>query len=99
MFLYKLIKGHAESSHGTHVAKLAGVPQPVISRADEVSAQFFDAFKDKIESRRQSAMSLLAQADFAWLVKLATTGVEETTASVAQQLEVVRRAAAKYVEV
>ncbi|GMK58904.1 hypothetical protein CspeluHIS016_0603460 [Cutaneotrichosporon spelunceum] len=96
VFLYKLITGHAESSHGTHVAKLAGVPQNVIARADEVSAQFFQAFQEKLQSRRQSALSLPAQADFAWLVKLATGEVEETTATVAQQLAVVCRAAAKY---
>ncbi|KAL1412081.1 DNA mismatch repair protein msh6 [Vanrija albida] len=97
VFLYKLIKGHAESSHGTHVAKLAGVPQNVIARADEVSAQFFEAFKDKLASRRQSSLSVMAQSDVAWLLKLATTGtVDETTASVSQQLDVIRRAAAAY---
>ncbi|KLT40648.1 putative mismatch repair-related protein [Cutaneotrichosporon oleaginosum] len=96
VFLYKLITGHAESSHGTHVAKLAGVPKSVIARADEVSAQFFRAFQEKLESRRQSALPLPAQADFAWLVKLASDKAEETTATVAQQLDVVCRATTKY---
>lgn len=61
-----------------------------------MSAQFFQAFQEKLESRRQSALALPAQADFAWLIKLATGGVEETAATVAQQLDVVCRAAAKY---
>lgn len=72
------------------------MPQTVIARADELSAQFFDAFQEKLASRRQSSLPLPAQADFAWLIKLATGGVEETTATVAQQLDVVCRAAAKY---
>jgi len=96
VFLYKLIKGHAESSHGTHVAKLAGVPQNVIARADEVSAQFFAVFQEKLSSRRQSSLPLTAQADFAWLLKLATGQAPETTATVSQQLDIVRRAAARY---
>lgn len=96
VFLYKLIDGHAESSHGTHVAKLAGVPQAVIARADEVSAQFFTAFQAKISSRRQSSLPLTAQADFTWLLRLASAAAPETTATVAQQLDVVRRAAERY---
>lgn len=78
------------------MAKLAGVPQTVIDRADEVSAQFFEAFQHKLASRRQSELSLMAQADFAWLVKLVGGGVEETTATTEQQLDVIRRAAARY---
>ncbi len=72
------------------------MPQDVIARADEVSAQFFQAFQEKLESRRQSALPLPAQADFAWLIKLTTSGVEETTATVAQQLDVVCRSTTKY---
>jgi DNA mismatch repair protein MSH6 len=96
VFLYKLITGHAESSHGTHVAKLAGVPQKVIERADEVSAQFFEAFQHKLTSRRQSSLALTAQADFAWLLKLASGKAAETTATITEQLDIVRRAAACY---
>lgn len=96
IFLYKLINGHAESSHGTHVAKLAGVPQNVIARADEVSAQFFEAFQKKLSSRRQSTLPLTAQADFAWLMKLVKNDAPVTTATVGQQLDVVCRAVATY---
>ncbi|EJT46755.1 DNA mismatch repair-related protein [Trichosporon asahii var. asahii CBS 2479] len=97
VFLYKLIKGHAESSHGTHVAKLAGVPDAVVARADEVSGEFFEQFQQKLESRRQSSLSIPAQADFAWLVHLAQGKEEATTATVAEQLDVVRKAVAAYV--
>ncbi len=36
IFLYKLIKGSADHSYGIHVARLAGLPQQVISRAREI---------------------------------------------------------------
>ncbi|XAO26442.1 hypothetical protein I312_105279 [Cryptococcus bacillisporus CA1280] len=70
VFLYKLIPGVAESSHGTHVARMAGVPLDVVLRAESVSQQFFSAFNEKLVNRRQSKMPILAQADFAWLMKV-----------------------------
>lgn len=36
VFLYQVIPGAADQSYGIHVAKLAGLPRPVISRAQEV---------------------------------------------------------------
>lgn len=36
IFLYQVIPGAADQSYGIHVAKLAGLPRPVISRAQEV---------------------------------------------------------------
>ena len=36
MFLRKIIKGGADKSYGIQVAKLAGVPEPVIARAKEL---------------------------------------------------------------
>ncbi len=36
VFLYQVIPGAADQSYGIHVAKLAGLPSPVISRAQEV---------------------------------------------------------------
>lgn len=35
-FLHKIVEGTADKSYGIHVAKLAGLPQDVISRAKEV---------------------------------------------------------------
>ncbi|WVO23631.1 uncharacterized protein IAS62_004986 [Cryptococcus decagattii] len=70
VFLYKLIPGVAESSHGTHVARMAGVPLDVVLRAESVSQQFFSAFNEKLVNRRQSKMPILAQADFAWLMNV-----------------------------
>ncbi|KAF8815726.1 DNA mismatch repair protein Msh6 [Phlegmacium glaucopus] len=74
IFLYKLIHGVAESSFGTHVANLAGVPLDVVKRADLISKDFAKQFKEKLQIKQEqsasSKMPLVAQADFAYLFKL-----------------------------
>ncbi|WVF66380.1 hypothetical protein IAT40_001120 [Kwoniella sp. CBS 6097] len=102
VFLYKLIPGVAESSHGTHVARMAGVPTEVVTRAEEVSNQFFAAFNAKLSSRRQSSLPLEAQADFAWLMRLVQGQGCARTEGVAgdgDQLGMVRKALEGYVGV
>ncbi|KDR79956.1 hypothetical protein GALMADRAFT_242120 [Galerina marginata CBS 339.88] len=80
VFLYKLISGVAESSFGTHVANLAGVPLPVVERADVISKDFAKQFKEKLQIKQEQHVSakipLVAQADFAYLYKLGTGAVE-----------------------
>jgi DNA mismatch repair protein MutS len=39
VFLHKVVPGGADRSYGIHVAQLAGVPRPVIHRAEEMLAQ------------------------------------------------------------
>ena len=39
IFLRKIIRGGADRSFGVHVARLAGVPHPVIVRAHEIQAR------------------------------------------------------------
>jgi len=39
IFLHKVVRGGADRSYGIHVAQLAGVPRPVIHRAEELLAQ------------------------------------------------------------
>jgi len=39
VFLYKIIAGGADRSYGIHVAQLAGLPAPVIQRANEIMAE------------------------------------------------------------
>jgi len=39
VFLHKIIAGGADRSYGIHVAQLAGLPAPVISRANEIMAE------------------------------------------------------------
>ena len=38
VFLRRIIKGNADKSYGIHVAKLAGLPKSVLSRAEEILA-------------------------------------------------------------
>ena len=42
VFLRKIIKGGADKSYGIQVAKLAGVPESVLSRAREITEQLSD---------------------------------------------------------
>ena len=39
IFLRKIVRGGADKSFGVHVARLAGVPHPVIVRAHEIQAR------------------------------------------------------------
>ena len=39
IFLHKVVSGGADKSYGIHVAQLAGLPRPVITRAGEVLAE------------------------------------------------------------
>ncbi|MEE9285121.1 MAG: DNA mismatch repair protein MutS [Dehalococcoidia bacterium] len=38
VFLHKIVPGGADKSYGVHVARLAGLPKPVVARAQEVLA-------------------------------------------------------------
>ncbi len=40
VFLHKIAPGGADKSYGIHVAELAGIPRPVINRAQEILSQF-----------------------------------------------------------
>lgn len=76
VFLFKLIEGAATSSFGTHVANLAGVPLPVVERADLVSKNFAQQFKERLQIKKAkdgaARLPIVAQADFAYLFKIAT---------------------------
>jgi DNA mismatch repair protein MutS len=39
VFLHKIIPGGADRSYGIHVAQLAGIPRPIIQRANEIMHQ------------------------------------------------------------
>ncbi|MBI3969037.1 MAG: DNA mismatch repair protein MutS [Chloroflexi bacterium] len=38
-FLYRVVPGAADRSYGVHVARLAGIPRPVVKRATEILAE------------------------------------------------------------
>ncbi|PSS36954.1 hypothetical protein PHLCEN_2v1170 [Hermanssonia centrifuga] len=93
VFLYKLVKGVASSSFGTHVANLAGVPMQVVERAETISRDFAHQFKEKIEGKKKDkavcTIPLVAQADFAFLYSLAT-GKRELPEDKMRRREVLR---------
>ena len=39
VFLHKIVPGGADRSYGIHVAQLAGLPSPVVQRANEIMAE------------------------------------------------------------
>lgn len=43
VFIRKIVKGGADKSYGIQVAKLAGVPEPVIARAKELVEELASA--------------------------------------------------------
>jgi DNA mismatch repair protein MutS len=60
LFLRKIIPGGADRSYGIHVARLAGLPVPIISRAREVLAQLEGSTND---NRMQVRSSDIAPPD------------------------------------
>jgi DNA mismatch repair protein MutS len=60
VFLHKIVPGGADRSYGIHVAELAGLPRPVINRAQEILAQLeADASEVRMKGRvpaRQMAL-------------------------------------------
>ncbi len=65
VFLHKITPGGADKSYGIHVAELAGMPRPVINRAQEILAQF-EAASDQSSDDPQVAtkqLNLFSEAD------------------------------------
>jgi DNA mismatch repair protein MutS len=65
VFLHKITPGGADKSYGIHVAELAGMPRPVINRAQEILAQF-EAASDQTSDDPQVAtkqLHLFSEAD------------------------------------
>ncbi len=52
VFLHKIVPGGADKSYGVHVAQLAGIPRPVIHRAEEILAEL--ERKGDARSRRKT---------------------------------------------
>jgi DNA mismatch repair protein MutS len=55
VFLHKIIPGSADRSYGIHVAQLAGLPHPVISRATEILAELENSSGRVIQNNPQAA--------------------------------------------
>jgi DNA mismatch repair protein MutS len=61
VFKYKLEKGTALKSYGVYAAKLAGLPKPVIRRAEELLRQYEAENAQTGRSRKNSGLTELEQ--------------------------------------
>lgn len=88
---------------------MAGVPASVVSRAQTISTDFYNNFKDKLDARRRSDLPLQAHADFVYLMNVALGGEKALTdgagvgaptpsikTSLRQQLDMIRGCIGKY---
>jgi DNA mismatch repair protein MutS len=82
VFLHRILPGGADRSYGVHVAQLAGLPRPVIQRAQQVLSELEDKGDRQPRRRRprQAAvqLSLLGASD-AFLEELASLDVDSLT--------------------
>lgn len=74
-FLYRVVEGKADKSYGIHVAKLAGIPQDMIDRAQEILKQL-ETGKD---SSRYILESMIEPSVVSNNISTYITGSEETT--------------------
>lgn len=58
VFLHKIAPGGADKSYGIHVAELAGLPRPVINRAQEILSQFETETEETTGRRSDAAHQL-----------------------------------------
>ena len=68
VFLHKIVPGGADRSYGIHVAQLAGLPKPVIRRAQELLRELESGEHAHIQRPRPSAknrpqLSLFVERD------------------------------------
>ena len=57
VFLHKIVPGGADKSYGVHVAQLAGIPKPVVHRAEEILAELEQKGDEK--TRRKAMRDML----------------------------------------
>lgn len=64
-FLYKITPGGADKSYGIHVAQIAGMPGPVIQRAEEIMQQLEDSSGKaiKIDPEKPQQMTLFPETN------------------------------------
>jgi DNA mismatch repair protein MutS len=87
VFLYKILPGGTDKSYGIHVAKLAGVPQPILERSKEILEELESTFTKEVTSDRLAKHktkqpdkdTLFVQKHKSVLEKLASTDVNNLT--------------------
>src|SRR5579875_700676 len=87
VFLRKIVPGGADKSYGIHVAQLAGIPRPVVHRAQEILAELEQ--KGEAKARRKAMrditmpaawqMTLFASEPHPLIEELKTLAIDELT--------------------
>ncbi|KAE8195361.1 hypothetical protein CF336_g3121 [Tilletia laevis] len=94
VFTYRLVPGIAESSYGTKVAALAGVPHEICDRAEAVSKEFMLSIKQQQAARSVSTIPVSALSDVAYLFQLAereVVPVEDEALLISRQLSIMKQ--------
>ncbi|MBN2018792.1 MAG: DNA mismatch repair protein MutS [Sedimentisphaerales bacterium] len=87
VFLHKILPGGTDKSYGIHVAKLAGIPKPILERSKEILAELETAFQKeaagshlaKNKTKIPDAEILFVQKHKPVLDKLASVDVNNLT--------------------
>jgi DNA mismatch repair protein MutS len=87
VFLHKILPGGTDKSYGIHVAKLAGVPRPILDRSKEILEELESTFAkeatgehlSKHKTKEPDKDSLFVQKHKSVLEKLASTDVDNLT--------------------
>ncbi|MGA1980246.1 MAG: DNA mismatch repair protein MutS [Sedimentisphaerales bacterium] len=87
VFLHKILPGGTDKSYGIHVAKLAGVPKPIVERSKEILEELENTFAKEATSRGLAKHKtkkppqdiLFVQKHKSVLDKLSTTDVNNLT--------------------
>jgi len=87
VFLHKILPGGTDKSYGIHVAKLAGVPKPILQRSSEILEELESTFAkeatgDRLarhKTKQPDKDSLFVQKHKSILEKLSSTDVNNLT--------------------
>jgi len=87
VFLHRILPGGTDKSYGIHVAKLAGLPKPILARSNEILEELEAAFAKeatgdrlaKHKTKEPDGDALFVQKHKSVLDKLASTDVNHLT--------------------
>jgi len=86
VFLHKILPGGTDKSYGIHVAKLAGVPKPILERSKEILDELESTFQkeatgslSKHKTKESDKDSLFVQKHKSILEKLSSTDIDNLT--------------------
>ena len=87
VFLHRILPGGTDKSYGIHVAKLAGIPKPILTRSQEILRELESTFAKEAggqhlarnKTKQDQGDALFVQKHKSVLDKLATTDVDRLT--------------------